>query len=65
MHGELELGSLVMVLLAIGAAWTHTMVKLDRIERRGKHNTRCLKRIRLRLAYVERWLPPHGESPPT
>jgi hypothetical protein len=65
MHWELEFGSVVAVLLAIGAAWTHMAIKLDRMERRGKHNSRCLKRIRIRLSYVERWLPPHGESPPT
>lgn len=65
MSAEFEIFTGVGLLLTVGSAWAHLAVKLDRIERRGLHSAVCLKRIRLRLSYVERWLPPRKEEPPT
>lgn len=46
------------ILVTIGSAWAHLAVKLDRIHRSTRHHGRCLKRLRIRMAKAERWLPP-------
>ena len=48
----------VSILLTVGAAWAHLAVKLDRNDYQLRRHGRCLKRLRLRIAKAERWLPP-------
>jgi hypothetical protein len=60
---EFEFFAGVSLLLIVGAAWAHLAVMLDRLQRSSHHHGRCLKRVRLRLAAVERWLPKRDRVP--
>ena len=64
MSWEFEFFAAVSLLITAGGAWAHLAVKLDRIEHRGRVHGRCLKRMRMRLAAVERWLPPRESKVP-